>query len=143
MFRSVQDEVAFDAWRIYGDDEHHFIPPEVVNGIVIVLVTEFVKGTGAFKYLGKTTRDKLDALVLCFRERRDLKSIATDPYLQLTALPELDNAAKRSNEADTGAGQERLVEALRHLGLPEKLARKRAASIAKRIAAHRNTSRGG
>ena len=104
MFRSVEDEVAFDTWRIYGDDEHHSIPPEIVNGIVVVLVTEFVKGTGTFKYLGKATRDKLEELVQCFRERRDLRAIATDPYLKSTAMPELEKAAETSKGADTTAG---------------------------------------
>jgi hypothetical protein len=132
LFQSINDELAFDAWRIYGDDEHRYIPPEVVNGVIIALVTQFLKGTGAFSDLGQATREWLDDLVSRVRSKKNIGDMTSDAHRTAAINSELRKAIEESPKARRGAGVERLKDALRDLGLSEKAAKE----LALRIAAH-------
>jgi hypothetical protein len=121
LLRDIADVLGHDVYYIYPDS-FHAIPPEIISGIAVGCLLEFLNGFLGFKELGRATRREILDLLDRWRSSRDLEPLIQTLDLQVVASEALAMAPGDASKRQLDDGQTALKQALINFGMDEGLA---------------------
>jgi hypothetical protein len=74
LIEDIADVLGHDVYYIYPDSLHA-IPPEIISGIAVGCLVEFLNGFIDFKRLGQSTRQAIIDLLSRWRSSRELDQL--------------------------------------------------------------------
>jgi hypothetical protein len=132
LLQDISDVLGHDVYYIYPDSLH-FIPPEIISGIAVGCLLEFLNGFLGFKDLGRTARREIIELLSRWRSSRDLEPLIQTLDLQKVASEALAMVPEDVNALQLNAGQAALKQALVEFGMDAGLADEHSQGIRKVI----------
>ncbi|HUI77040.1 MAG TPA: hypothetical protein VLY24_03970 [Bryobacteraceae bacterium] len=128
LLEDIADSLGHDVYYIYPDSLHS-IPPEIVNGIAVGCVLEFLNGFVDFKSLGVKARQAIGDVLKGWRSSRDLEPLIQTLNLQNVASDALALAPPVVSAPQMDDGQMALKQALLEFGMDESVADEHSKAI--------------